>query len=158
MTNNFAQHAAANHVTGDDDTGIYSDIYVLMERPGWWADAACRTAPADVNFFPSKGASAAAAKAVCNTCPACEPCRETAIANDEEHGVFGGTTADEREQIRRQRGLGQRRAPYVHGTTRMYSKGCRLECCVTAMRELRRQQRASTVKKTRGPQRRKGQT
>lgn len=53
----------------------YDVLSAMLARPRWHADAACRTEDTAV-FFPSNGRSAAAAKAICATCPAFEACRE----------------------------------------------------------------------------------
>lgn len=42
-----------------------------------------------------------AAKEVCMDCPVKLMCLETALANDEEYGVWGGLTADERRRLKR---------------------------------------------------------
>ena len=56
-------------------------------------------------FFPERGSDAkhtAAARKVCSTCPYIGVCREWAIENN-EIGVWGGTTEIERKRIRRMR-------------------------------------------------------
>lgn len=54
-------------------------------------------------WFPRPGGSMDKAKAVCRTCPARMPCLNWAIEADERDGVWGGTTPDERAQLRRDR-------------------------------------------------------
>src|SRR5947209_15774745 len=67
----------------------------------WRTSAACRHAgigDAEM-FFPSPGGSAAAAKAVCASCPVTVECLAFAM----EHfcqGVWGGTTDNERARLR----------------------------------------------------------
>jgi hypothetical protein len=41
------------------------------------------------------------AKAVCATCPVLWQCYEYAMTNDEEYGVWGGTTRRERQRLKR---------------------------------------------------------
>jgi len=71
----------------------------------WRANSACRdTDPA--LFFPvgTTGPALeqiAAAKAVCETCDVKEPCLEFAVATNQDSGVWGGTSEEERRQIRR---------------------------------------------------------
>jgi len=44
---------------------------LACRRPAWHALAACKTAPAEVTWFPEKGGSTVAARAVCAACAAC---------------------------------------------------------------------------------------
>ena len=71
--------------------------------------ALCRpgVAPEGVTWFPVRGDinAARAAKAVCMGCPVRQRCLDYAIAHNERHGVWGGTTPDERRVIRRSAGL-----------------------------------------------------
>jgi WhiB family redox-sensing transcriptional regulator len=71
----------------------------------WRDGAACRDTDPDL-FFPvgSTGLAAEqirAAKAVCDLCPAKEPCLQFAIENNQDSGVWGGTSEDERRILRR---------------------------------------------------------
>jgi WhiB family redox-sensing transcriptional regulator len=66
----------------------------------WRRAAACRTADPDL-FFPvsSSGRSLlqiAQAQAVCAACMVRRPCLEFALATGQAHGVWGGTTEEER--------------------------------------------------------------
>lgn len=79
----------------------------------WRADAACRSTDPDL-FFPigSTGLAVghiASAKAVCATCPVQAPCLEFALETNQDSGVWGGTSEDERRALRRKR-LSARRA------------------------------------------------
>src|SRR5690606_9161462 len=71
--------------------------------------------------FPRRGDNDAvtAAKAVCATCPVMSECLEYALAEQVQHGIWGGTTAEERTRIRRER-TGARRAA---ATTRRPGSG-----------------------------------
>ena len=44
----------------------------------------------------------AAAKAVCDTCDAKSPCLEFALSTNQDSGVWGGTSEEERRKLRRQ--------------------------------------------------------
>jgi WhiB family redox-sensing transcriptional regulator len=71
----------------------------------WRDGAACRDTDPDL-FFPVGTTGPAvdqisAAKAVCTTCPAQQPCLEFALLTNQDSGVWGGTSEDERRKIRR---------------------------------------------------------
>ena len=70
------------------------------ERRDWWKSAACQDADPEL-FFPvsSVGLSRkdiARAKAVCASCLVRQPCLQFALATHQTHGVWGGTTEEER--------------------------------------------------------------
>ena len=71
-----------------------------------WRDvAACRDTDPDL-FFPvgTTGAAVdqiAAAKAVCDSCLGKEACLQFAIENNQDSGVWGGTSEEERRKLRR---------------------------------------------------------
>jgi WhiB family transcriptional regulator, redox-sensing transcriptional regulator len=76
-------------------------------RLGWLALGACRDEDPDL-FFPigSAGpaiAQVAAAKAVCARCDVRAACLRFALEKEQDHGVWGGMTEDERRAIRRAR-------------------------------------------------------
>lgn len=75
----------------------------------WQADAACRGADTSV-FFPRSEADAAAAKAICDTCPVAHECLEWAIETRQPEGVFGGLTPIERHRVVRRRQKAARKA------------------------------------------------
>jgi WhiB family redox-sensing transcriptional regulator len=71
----------------------------------WRDGAACRDTDPDL-FFPVGTTGAAieqirAAKAVCAVCPVKGPCLEFALITNQDSGVWGGTSEDERRKIRR---------------------------------------------------------
>jgi WhiB family transcriptional regulator, redox-sensing transcriptional regulator len=74
-----------------------SRMYPFLE------EAACRGLDPEL-FYAEGGAAVTRAKGVCGGCDIRAKCLEWAIAR-EEFGVWGGTTARERAQIRRQRGV-----------------------------------------------------
>ena len=53
-------------------------------------------------FFPEKGGSTRAAKAVCRSCEVAAECLEYALAHDERFGIWGGMSERERRRLRRQ--------------------------------------------------------
>ncbi|EOD70187.1 MULTISPECIES: WhiB family transcriptional regulator [Amycolatopsis] len=70
---------------------------------GWAELAACKDEDPEL-FFPisevGPGArQTAQAKAVCARCPVRAECLGYALDNGLDHGVFGGTTADERRRL-----------------------------------------------------------
>ena len=89
-------------------------VRTLSEGPGtaWRRSAACRGS--DVAFFFPVGTTGpaieqiAAAKAVCGHCPVRAECLDFALVTNQEFGVWGGATEDERRRLRRS-WLAQRR-------------------------------------------------
>lgn len=64
----------------------------------WRRRAAC----ADINpdlFYPKSRRQERKAKAVCARCPVRKPCLIESVANQDGHGVWGGTNPDEREAM-----------------------------------------------------------
>jgi len=85
----------------------------LSVSDDWRIDAACRDTEPDL-FFPIGSTGAAveqisAAKAVCMQCLARPECLEFALETNQDSGVWGGASEDERRAIRRRRAR-QRRA------------------------------------------------
>ncbi len=78
--------------------------FELMDD-SWRADAACRKMDPDL-FFPIGTTGPAIeqienAKALCRKCIAQMACLEYALAIHEEHGIWGGTTEEERRKIQK---------------------------------------------------------
>jgi WhiB family redox-sensing transcriptional regulator len=73
-----------------------------MTALDWQDDALCRQVDTDL-WFPPPGGTPAPAKAICRRCPVQFTCLELAVANDIEHGVYGGTTPTERRHLQRHR-------------------------------------------------------
>jgi WhiB family redox-sensing transcriptional regulator len=84
-----------------------SDVGTEMS-PDWRDDALCVRYAGEVDFFPARGESTAAAKAVCASCPVRESCLEYALRSDIHCGVWGGLSELERRQLRRTRRREQR--------------------------------------------------
>jgi WhiB family redox-sensing transcriptional regulator len=68
----------------------------------WQDDANCKGANADL-FFPERGASTRAAKAICRECQVRAECLEFAITTGEKFGIWGGMSERERRRVRRDR-------------------------------------------------------
>ncbi len=78
---------------------------VTMENEDWRVDAACRDTDPDL-FFPvgTTGPAIeqiASAKAVCGECDAQSECLEFALATNQDSGVWGGTSEEERRKLRK---------------------------------------------------------
>ncbi|OZC71128.1 hypothetical protein CH251_16745 [Rhodococcus sp. 06-462-5] len=85
---------------------IERGVSPAAESWGWQVDALCRGQDSEIFFSPSgEGRSARRAredraKQVCAGCGVIEACRRFALAANEPFGVWGGTTARERQQHR----------------------------------------------------------
>ena len=80
----------------------------------WRRVAACRDTDPDL-FFPVGTTGPAIeqienAKAVCRECEAQAPCLEYALATNQDSGVWGGTSEEERRDLRHRARAAQRRA------------------------------------------------
>lgn len=80
----------------------------------WRAVSACRDTDPSL-FFPvgTTGPALeqiAAAKAVCDSCEAKDPCLQFALSTNQDSGVWGGTSEEERRKLRRAYVAQQRRA------------------------------------------------
>lgn len=66
----------------------------MRRNQAWREDAACRDSDTELFFPNSVGPKAARQKrraiAICRSCPVIEQCREAALANFENHGVWAG--------------------------------------------------------------------
>jgi WhiB family redox-sensing transcriptional regulator len=87
----------------------------MTTEPGIWRqEAACRDTDPDL-FFPVGTTGPAieqirSAKQVCGECLVREPCLEYALQSNQDSGVWGGTSEEERRAIRRQRAAARRKA------------------------------------------------
>src|SRR5580704_2339471 len=73
----------------------------------WRSAAACRSADPDL-FFPSSATDPAArqiarAKTICAGCGVRRECLEFALTREQNYGIWGGTTAEDRQRDRRRR-------------------------------------------------------
>jgi WhiB family transcriptional regulator, redox-sensing transcriptional regulator len=78
------------------------EVPVAITRSDGWRDqAACRDADPDL-FFPDRGyADVSEAMTICNGCPVREECLDWALKVNEDEGVWGGTTPDQRRVLRK---------------------------------------------------------
>ena len=62
-----------------------------------WVDkAACKRHPMSI-FYPETGHGSEEAKRICALCPVQKPCLEFAIETNQQHGIWAGMTARERQ-------------------------------------------------------------
>lgn len=73
----------------------------------WQDEANCLGVDPDL-FFPERGASTREAKEVCRGCVVRVDCLESALANGEKFGIWGGMSERERRRVRRARVLARR--------------------------------------------------
>ena len=74
----------------------------------WKLEGICRTTPSPDAFFPEQHSSTratAAIRRICETCPVQQQCLEYALTFPawDDYGIWGGTSAQQRRDIRRQR-------------------------------------------------------
>jgi WhiB family redox-sensing transcriptional regulator len=74
-------------------------------RPGRPAKASCRGMGPGF-FFPTNSVAFARAERVCARCPAAAQCLAAALEDPSLHGIWGGTSARERQYLRSEEGLG----------------------------------------------------
>ena len=89
-------------------------LQLTIERDDWRDVALCRDTDPDL-FFPvgTTGPAIeqiASAKSVCETCESRQPCLEFALTINQDSGVWGGTSEEERRQLRKQYVARQRRS------------------------------------------------
>ena len=68
-------------------------------QPAWMDRARCRGEDREL-FFPTVGASSAGARVICATCTVRQECLAFALADNELIGVWGGTTTQQRKELR----------------------------------------------------------
>jgi len=93
---------------------LTAEPYASVENMSWRDHAACRDTSPDL-FFPvgTTGPAIeqiAQAKAVCATCDVQGPCLEFALVTNQDSGVWGGTSEEERRKLRRAWVARQRKA------------------------------------------------
>lgn len=76
----------------------------LLQPLDWQAHARCTEADPEI-FFPERGGSSKAARAVCRDCSVRMECLEYALNNKEQFGIWGGTSERERRRLRKERTL-----------------------------------------------------
>ncbi|MFD0209170.1 WhiB family transcriptional regulator [Streptomyces hirsutus] len=79
--------------------------HFLDNVPGPWPETPCHERP-DLFVHSSRTTplkeAATQAKTLCAQCPVREACATYAIRNDYRDGIWGGLTADERDQLARE--------------------------------------------------------
>jgi WhiB family redox-sensing transcriptional regulator len=125
----------ASRLSGDTGAGeARLPMLTASDRStGWLDQAACRHCDPEL-FFPDSDvrpvrAQVEAAKKVCRGCPVRGTCLRWALDHGQEAGIWGGTTEQERRQLRRHRSAllspaygqgippsGGRKAPRDHDT------------------------------------------
>lgn len=89
----------------------------------WLAKALCTSEHLDI-LYATDARRMSAARQLCAACDVQMECLDYALANGEQHGVWGGTTEKERRAVARS----------VHGTPERYrSRRCRCEACSDAV-------------------------
>jgi WhiB family redox-sensing transcriptional regulator len=79
--------------------GELVELLDLFQRPAWQQHAACRGAGTET-FFPTIGATAAPARAICASCSVSADCAAYARQTGSV-GVWGGTTDTDRRRAGR---------------------------------------------------------
>jgi WhiB family redox-sensing transcriptional regulator len=87
---------------------------LTVDDDNWRLFASCRDTDPDL-FFPVGTTGPAIeqidnAKAVCGECEARTPCLEYALTTNQDSGIWGGTSEEERRKLRRQYLAGRRRS------------------------------------------------
>ena len=112
-------HAPDDRLSSPEMLGFERIARRVADRPSmepgdvsWRANASCRDTDPEL-FFPvgTTGLALdqiASAKAVCFSCPAQDPCLEYALLTNQDSGVWGGSSEEERRHLRRTF-LGRRR-------------------------------------------------
>jgi WhiB family redox-sensing transcriptional regulator len=88
-----------------------SDLADAGPAATWRDDSECLRYAGIVDFFPARGESADAAKAICASCGVRPQCLDFSLRMKIVHGVWGGLDERERRRVRRLRGRGARRLP-----------------------------------------------
>lgn len=73
---------------------------VVQQVLAWQGKARCLEVDPEI-FFPERGGSSRAARAVCSQCDVRLECLRYALRNREQFGIWGGTSERERRKLRR---------------------------------------------------------
>jgi len=106
-------HVAAGPERGSDVALSWTRA-IEWDGDDWRSRAACRDTEPDL-FFPIGSTGPAvdqieAAKAVCRACASMAACLEFALVTNQESGVWGGMSEEERRAVRKARRAGERQA------------------------------------------------
>ena len=90
------------------EEGSTLSVAESIEEMDWQEHAACRDHENVIFFGPEQGESElerqpreAHAKSICQRCPVAEPCLEFALLTNQDSGIWGGTSEDERRKLRK---------------------------------------------------------
>ena len=92
----------ADNGTTTSGTLTVTPIRAVSRSTEWMADGECRN-HAPETFFPSDGVGVDRARKICATCTVKDHCLEYALAEEIEHGVWGGASERERRRIKKRR-------------------------------------------------------
>jgi WhiB family redox-sensing transcriptional regulator len=81
-----------------------ADLEDLAATEPWMREGRCGETDPEI-FFPEKGGSVREAKKICARCPVRAECLDYALGHDEQYGVWGGTSEQERRRMRRDQDL-----------------------------------------------------
>jgi len=102
----FAERAPIRRAFEDERCrgmqGIQRITTRLLQPVEWQTHARCAEVEPEI-FFPERGGSSKAARAVCSKCQVRAECLEYALNNKEQFGIWGGTSERERRGLRRDR-------------------------------------------------------
>jgi len=88
-----------------------ADGLLMSGVQAWQSTGNCLDKDPDL-FFPERGASTRAAKAICNACEVRVECLEFALENRISFGIWGGKSGRERRlMLRSRREVSQRSSP-----------------------------------------------
>jgi len=77
------------------------------DATAWQEAGLCAQTDPEV-FFPEKGGSSKPARFVCQSCEVRQQCLDSALANDERFGIWGGLSERERRRLKKSQGAGGR--------------------------------------------------
>lgn len=108
----------------------------IESRTNWARRALCRGAHASLEWYSDNPAMILRCKQVCTRCAVSRSCLDEALKYRDPHGIWGGTTGEERDYIAVQRGLPLPATLPLHGTHGRYANhGCRCNSCRRAHNE-----------------------
>jgi WhiB family transcriptional regulator, redox-sensing transcriptional regulator len=73
---------------------------IIQQGLAWQVKSRCLEVDPEI-FFPERGGSSKAARAVCSQCEVRIECLRYALANREQFGIWGGTSERERRKLRK---------------------------------------------------------
>ncbi len=83
-----------------------SSVWLTLTQTEKFPSALCAQVGSGIGkddlWFPPAGGSAKPAIAICRRCPHCQECFAVAMADPTLRGVWGATTANDRNKLRRQ--------------------------------------------------------